>query len=125
MALDESSSHVERVSLDLDRIDRLRVFSRDELVEIVNEVVGGISTLLDSAADAIEVSDHSTVFQAAHRARNEALVVGARDLIRVLAHLELAAQNGDMAAAGEVLGRVRAAWPASRAAIERLPELVK
>jgi HPt (histidine-containing phosphotransfer) domain-containing protein len=108
------------VVLDPDQVAQLRVFGEAELREIVTEVVTSIAQLIEQSSAAILGDDFTGAAEAAHRGRNEALVIGARDLGKVFEALESAAHDEDRDRVLEGVRQLRAQWPAACAAIERL-----
>ena len=106
--------------LDADRLAQLRVFSDAERHEIAKGAATAITAQLDRLEPALSASDLGTVADAAHRARNETLLVGAGQLTTGFADLEQAARGGEHELAREAAQRVKALWPAARAAINEI-----
>ncbi len=107
------------IILDPGRVADLEVvFSDAELGEMVAQMMATTEDLLDRLAVALAQHDVHGVTEAAHRGRNEALSVGARELDGAFAALETTAHDARQASAE--LEAVRALWPATRAAIGRM-----
>ena len=80
-----------------------------------------VASMLASLTDAIERLEATVdrgeldpAVQAAHAARNDALMLGAGQLQAALSDLEAAARDADEPRAGGALERVRAVWPPTR-----------
>ncbi len=108
------------VALDADRLAQLRVFSDLELRQIASGVIDAIAEQLRRVEQALPARDLVTAAEAAHRGRNETLLVGARELCDAFTALEEAARGGQLGAADDVAATVRGLWPGTRAAIERI-----
>ncbi len=111
---------MQRFALDADRLAQLRVFSDAERHEIAKGAATAISAQLDRLERALSILDLGTAADAAHRARNETLLVGARSLTDAFADLEQAARGGEHELAREAARQVRAIWPAARTAIDQI-----
>ncbi len=101
-------------------LSELGVFSETERAEIVAEVLASLDGLIGRLAGPIEAGGAEQAVQLAHSARNDAWVVGARQLGQVLGELERCARAGDLAGAGTAQGQLAQLWPATRAAIAGL-----
>lgn len=108
------------MQLDDGRVRDLSVFTAAELRPICLGVIGAVEEQLDVLARAREAQQLAVAAEAAHRARNEALIVGARELRDAFAALESAARAGEPARAHEAEQLVRELWPETRAAIAAL-----
>lgn len=106
--------------LDADRLAQLRVFSAAERRAIAKGVASAIIDQLQRLERALASSDLATVADAAHQARNETLLVGARSLTNALADLERAARGGERELARAAAQQVKAIWPAAHAAIDEI-----
>jgi hypothetical protein len=106
--------------LDADRLAQLRVFSDAERHEIAKGAATAITAQLDRLERALSASDLGTAADAAHRARNETLLVGARQLTTAFADFERAARGGEHELAREAAQQVKAIWPAAQAAIDQI-----
>jgi hypothetical protein len=105
-------------ALDADRLAQLRVFSQSELQAIAESAATVIADQLKRLERALARTDLSTAADAAHRARNETLLVGARELTDAFAHLEHAAREGNSTGARAAAHHVHAIWPATHDAID-------
>lgn len=106
--------------LDSDRVSQLRVFSEAERRAITKGAASAITRQLERLERALESSDLGTAADAAHHARNETLLVGARQLTEALAEVERAARGGEHEPARDAVQDVKALWPAARAAIDEI-----
>jgi hypothetical protein len=97
------------------------VFTRDELTVVATEVIRSVSAEIAAAHDAAVSGDLHRLAHAAHAGRNEALMVGARELADAFGQAEIAANAGDAHAAREALVRVESSWSSVRAEVEQLP----
>jgi hypothetical protein len=109
------------IELDRARLEALALFNQTELREITVGVIRGASDALVAIAAGIETGDLAAVAQAAHRGRNEALVVGARDLDRAFGSIEVAARVGQLHDLLEAAKTIQAVWSRTRVALERMP----
>jgi HPt (histidine-containing phosphotransfer) domain-containing protein len=105
-------------ALDADRLDQLRVFSQAELQAIATSAATVITDQLKRLDGALARTDLSTAAEAAHRARNETLLVGARELTDAFADLERAARGGNPTRARAAAQQANAIWPATHEAID-------
>jgi hypothetical protein len=87
------------------------------------EIVGGIAQSMRMAIEEVELAMRSGDLErtagAAHACRNDALIVGAKQLLSALAELEEAARGGQAEIARQSLAAVREAWPETLDALER------
>jgi HPt (histidine-containing phosphotransfer) domain-containing protein len=105
------------VQLDTERLRDLEIFSQSELEVIGRRAIDEISRHLNAVDDAVAGQDLTVAGEAAHGARNEALLMGARELAEAFQSVEDAARAGDGSGVGEAVGRARALWPSTREAI--------
>jgi HPt (histidine-containing phosphotransfer) domain-containing protein len=109
---------VTRSALDADRLAQLRVFSQAELHAIAKSALTVIGDQLKRLEGALARTDLSAAADAAHLARNETLLVGARELTDAFADLEHAAREGNCPGARAAARQVNAIWPATHDAID-------
>ncbi len=107
-------------ALDADRLAQLRVFSRTELHAIAKSASTVIGDQFKRLQGALARTDLGAAADAAHRARNETLLVGASELTDAFADLEQAARDGDCTAARAAAQQVKAIWPATQDAIDEI-----
>jgi hypothetical protein len=107
------------LALDADRLAQLRVFSEAERRQITADVIDAIADQFRRLEAAFAARDLATAADAAHRGRNEALLVGARDLCDALTSVEQAARGGDAGGAENATATARDVWPATKTAIGR------
>ena len=107
-------------ALDADRLAQLRVFSDAERNAITKGAASAITDQLGRVDHALAKSDLHAAADAAHRARNETLLVGAHELTTAFADLERAARGGQQALAREAAEQVKAVWPATEAALDQV-----
>jgi HPt (histidine-containing phosphotransfer) domain-containing protein len=107
------------VELDPGRLKDLEVFSQQELEEIGRGSIDAISDQLEEIDRALAQQQLMAAGDAAHQARNEALLVGARELGQALQSLEAAARSGRAAEVRKAAVAARALWPQTREAIAR------
>jgi hypothetical protein len=106
--------------LDADRLAQLRVFSDAERHAIARGATCAIVDQLERLERALTSFDLDTVADAAHRARNETLVVGALSLTDTLGDIERAARGGEHELARAAAKEAKAIWPATQAAIDEI-----
>ena len=107
------------MQLDGGRLRDLQVFNQTELKEIGRVTIRSIADQLDALDRAVADGDLAAAAEAAHRARNETQLVGARELEEALGSLEAAARLGRGHDAREAAAAARALWPSTSEAIER------
>ena len=110
------------MKLDAGRTRELRVFTPAELREIGVATIRALSDLLDELDIALAGPDLAAAANVAHRARNEALLVGAREMCDAFDQLERAARDIQVAhtRASEAAASARRLWPETRSAIAEL-----
>ncbi len=106
--------------LDARRLSQLQVFSKSELNQIGLDSIKAIGEHLEALNAALTAGDLDRVADAAHRARNETLLVGARELGEALAAVEQAAQRCSMSRVREGTAAAQSLWPPTRAALAEL-----
>lgn len=107
-------------ALDAGRLAQLRVFSQAELHAIAKSASTVIGDQLKRLQGALASTDLAAAADAAHRARNETLLVGASELTDAFADLEQAARGGDCTGARAAAQQVNAIWPATHDAIDEI-----
>jgi HPt (histidine-containing phosphotransfer) domain-containing protein len=108
------------VQLDAGRLRDLQVFTEDERRDIGRGAIRALVEQLGALERALAEGNLQLVAEVAHRARNETLVVGARELGQALQSVEDAARAVRASLAGEAVTTARALWPSTREAIARL-----
>jgi len=111
---------VQGFGLDAGRLAQLRVFSDAERHAIARRAASSIVEELERLEGALASFDLDTVADAAHRARNETLAVGAQSLTDTLGDLERAARGGQHELARAAAQKAKAIWPATQAAIDEI-----
>jgi HPt (histidine-containing phosphotransfer) domain-containing protein len=99
---------------DLTRINELQDILGADTQAILASMLDSMTRAIErlEAAMAADALDDAT--QAAHRARNDALMLSASRLQLALTDLEEAARAGDATSAGAAFARVREVWPPTR-----------
>jgi HPt (histidine-containing phosphotransfer) domain-containing protein len=100
--------------VDRARIVELEQLMKEPLAEIVAELAQSMDESVQRASGALAGGDLVTTARAAHRCRNDALIVGAGPLQRALAELETAARASETPAAETALEAVVDAWSKTR-----------
>jgi HPt (histidine-containing phosphotransfer) domain-containing protein len=106
-------------ALDLGRIAELSSLIGSDLEAMLGSLIQSMARSIEELERAIAGADLKEATQAAHRCRNDALIVGARELQTALANLEAYSRDFQLEPAREALEPVRRAWPAARAELER------
>ena len=109
------------IALDQHRLEALTIHTESELIELTEGVLHSTSEIVEAVTAGVEREDLPAVAQAAHRGRNEALLVGAGELDAGFAKLEAGARSGQLDAVRDAAESIRMLWPQTRAAIERIP----
>jgi HPt (histidine-containing phosphotransfer) domain-containing protein len=99
---------------DLEQILRLQGVMGSDAAAIVTSTLENMTEAIEEIEAASAAGDLDRVIRAAHRCRNDALVLGARPLLKALTDLEAAGRDYEGARVAEALGRVRQVWPATR-----------
>lgn len=118
----QSSSAACSVVLDAGRLAQLRVFTDGELRQITRGAIDSISEQLTRLGEALPAGELRSAAEAAHRGKNETLLVGARELCAAFTELEDRAREGNLQGAERAAGIARGVWPQTRSAIERIVE---
>ena len=105
------------VALDAERLAQLRVFTEAERRQITADVIETVGAQFERLDAAFAGRDLTTAADAAHRARNEALLVGARELCDAFAKVEQASRGGDVRRASGAAQAAKELWPPTRDAI--------
>lgn len=90
------------------------------LPELVARLRQDASRELAQVDAALGANDLAAAAEAAHAARNTALMFGAKPLLEALETLEAAARDGRLPPALAALARVRTIWPGICEELERL-----
>lgn len=109
----------QRVELDLERVAKLEDILGSELSEILASLVAGMDEQIERAEEGLADDRLQDVTQAAHRCRNDALMVGAQPMLAALSELEDASRAGRLEDAHEAMRRLREVWPETRSELQR------
>ena len=107
------------MQLDAGRLRDQRIFTATEREEIGRRAIDAISQQLGALERAVAGRDLAAAAEAAHRARNETLLVGARELSEAFQSVEDAAREVSGSGVDEAAAAARAVWPSTREAIVR------
>jgi HPt (histidine-containing phosphotransfer) domain-containing protein len=99
---------------DLEQVIRLQDVMGKDVSAIVAPMVADMTEAIEEIEEAMAGGDLDRVTRAAHRCRNDAMVLGAHQLLRALTDLEAATRDLDATRAAAALERVRAVWPPTR-----------
>jgi HPt (histidine-containing phosphotransfer) domain-containing protein len=105
--------------LDPKRVAELEDLLGTDFGSVVDSLEQSISGALEDADSALAAGDLAATAYAAHRCRNDALMVGAAELQQNLATLEAAARAEDLDTARTAITRVRELWPQAREELTR------
>jgi HPt (histidine-containing phosphotransfer) domain-containing protein len=100
--------------LDLARLLELRTLLDRELAEIVVTLVSELSRAFEQMEQAMAVEDLGEAANAAHAARNSALMIDAQPMLAGLAELECSARGDDLARARRAHAHLLELWPRLR-----------
>jgi HPt (histidine-containing phosphotransfer) domain-containing protein len=104
--------------LDLARLGELQELLGRDVSDIVAILVAELAGALETIAGALGHGDLDEAAQAAHSARNSALMIDARPMLASLAELEAGARRNDGPAALIAHRRLRELWPGLRRRLE-------
>lgn len=99
---------------DLEQIRRLQEVMGSDARDIVASMLGSLTRAIEQVEAAIKAGELDGATRAAHAARNDAMTLGARQLLEALTDLEAATRDWDAPRAGAALERVQAVWPPTR-----------
>ena len=99
---------------DLERITELQEVMGADARTILVSMLASMTNAVDEVEAGLAAGDLDRVTQAAHRCRNDALMLGAKQLQEALTAIEAAARDHDGSRAREATSRLRAVWPATR-----------
>jgi HPt (histidine-containing phosphotransfer) domain-containing protein len=99
---------------DLSRIADLEAVMGARASAIVATMLRSMSSAIEQVESATAAGELDQATRAAHAARNDALMVGARQLQEALTELEAATRSGDADRARDALERIREVWPPTR-----------
>ncbi len=108
-----------RVELDLERVAKLEDILGSKLPDILASLVAGMDEQVDRAEEALASGRLQDVTQAAHRCRNDALMVGAQPMLAALSDLEDASRGNRLKDAHAAMQRLREVWPETRSELQR------
>jgi len=104
---------------DLERIRQLQDVMESDTEAIVASMLADMSDAIGQVEDAMAAGDLDRATRAAHRCRNDAMMLGARPLLQALTDLEAAGRDADEARAAAALERVRTVWLPTREELSR------
>ena len=107
---------------DPERLAELQQVMGAEGATIIASMLEGMVGAVQDLEAALADGDLDRATQAAHRCRNDALMVGAKPLQQALTELETATRGQNESQARKALEAVRAVWPATR---EQLTEAAR
>ena len=99
---------------DLARIAELQQVMGADAATILASMLASMTSAIEEVETALTAGDLNRVTQAAHRCRNDALMLGAKELQEALTAIEAATRDHDESRAREALTQLTAAWPATR-----------
>jgi len=99
---------------DLEQIRRLQELLGSDARDIVASMLRSLTGSIEQVEAAMKAGELDGAIRAAHAARNDAMTLGARQLLEALTDLEAATRDWDARRAGAALERVQAVWPPTR-----------
>jgi HPt (histidine-containing phosphotransfer) domain-containing protein len=109
-----------KVELELQRLVQLEEVMGTRLPDIVRRVIESLDGAIAQLEDALAAGELDAAAKAAHAARNDALMVGAKTLLVSLTEVETAARDGQAESTARALLGVRDAWPRTRDELDRV-----
>ena len=100
--------------IDSSRIAELQEVLGADTDAILTSMLTSMTGAIAQLETAVSAGELDVAIQAAHRARNDALMLSAAQLQAALTTLEAAARDFDEAGARTALERVREVWPPTR-----------
>jgi len=102
------------------RIAELQEVLGADTHEILSSMLTSMTRAIEQLEAAVAAGELEHAVQAAHRARNDALMLSADRLQAALTELEAAARDADEPRTRDALERVRAVWPPTRDELARV-----
>jgi hypothetical protein len=102
------------------RIAQLEEVLGSQASEMVASMLASLTRAIERVEATVDAGEHAAAVQAAHAARNDALMLGAGALQSALSELELAARDEDESRTKAALERVRGVWPPTREELARV-----
>jgi hypothetical protein len=109
-----------KVELELERLAQIQEVMGTGLQEIVSGMVETMTTAIVQVEEAMQAGALDRAAKAAHACRNDALMVGAKQLLAALTGLETAARDRREDVARAELVALRESWPQTREALVRV-----
>ncbi|MFL5829931.1 MAG: hypothetical protein ACJ76X_08455 [Solirubrobacteraceae bacterium] len=109
-----------KVELQLDRLEQIQDVVGSDVPEIVAGMLRTMGDAIAQVERAMAELDLAAVAKAAHAARNDALLVGAKDLLAALTNVEDAARRSAAIEAKAAQSVLREVWPSTRAELSRV-----
>jgi HPt (histidine-containing phosphotransfer) domain-containing protein len=106
--------------VDPTRITQLQEIMGGEAPSMVASMVSSLAGAIEHLEVTVAAGELEPAIQAAHAARNDALMLGADAVQEALRELETAARDADDVRTRQMLERVREVWPPTRAELARV-----
>jgi HPt (histidine-containing phosphotransfer) domain-containing protein len=100
--------------IDATRIAELQDILGADTQSILSSMLTSMTRAIEQLEAAVAAGELDRAIQAAHRARNDALMLSAARLQAALTELEAAARDADEPRTRDALERVREVWPPTR-----------
>jgi len=100
--------------VDASRIAELQDILGADTEAILASMLASMTRAIEQLETAVSAGELDVATQAAHRARNDALMLSAAQLQAALTALEAAARDSDQPRTRTALERVREVWPPTR-----------
>jgi hypothetical protein len=111
---------VAKVELELDRLAQIQAVMGEKLPEIVRGITEGLTTAISQVDDAMRSGELERAAKAAHAGRNDALMIGAKQLLSSLTTIETSAREGQTEPAMEALADLHEIWPPTLEELQRI-----
>lgn len=108
------------VELELERLAQIQEIMGARLPEILGGIVRTLTAAIEQLEDAMGSGELERAAKTAHAARNDALMIGAKQLLMSLTEVEASAREGRAEDASHALADVRDAWPRTRDELQRV-----
>jgi hypothetical protein len=109
-----------KVELQLGRLAQIQEVMGTALPTIVGGMVQSMTAAIAQVEEAMQEGALDRAAKAAHACRNDALMIGAKQLLAALTELEIAARDGREDLARGQLVALREAWPDTRDELVRV-----
>jgi hypothetical protein len=108
------------VDLDLSRLDQVVEVLGTTVPEMVTRIANTLDETLALLASHVDRGELEPAAKVAHACRNDALLVAAQPLLRILSEVEQASREGHLEQARTAHAQLATVWPQTRRALAEI-----